>query len=739
MSLPNIPNPQVSIGGTPIVRKIISHPQHTLVADGDRMQWDMANEEMHRWVGPMPSGEFFASYMKLDEDVDLPTVSKTYFDGVPKDKEEAQMYDPLIDLIKAADLVDSKFVFLNTSRHSDPNSLDHNKWRPDISTHKTEDEEYCDPQQRNKTDFDKQQLPWELKVGKLSPFNDPPKTLTKDGRLAHEFETNTDDAHKLRGQLATVLAEMCTRQFRTHAFMVFMNESDVRFIRTDRSGTVVTEAINYRTESGVLAEFLARFARMTDVQRGVDNTVRRATQSEIAVAQKFLADYQATPERSLPWVAIKVPTIDGSVREVITREPVSEPNTLTGRATRAFPVYDLVEKKVMYVKDTWRAALPGMDQEAEILRELNAAEVCHVPRLVEGGDVIGEFHEAHSHTLQDAPWRAGPLADLVPRTHHRFLEDFVGIQLCRFRFPKELLQAVSDAFDAHREALVKCGFLHRDISENNIMIDSDGRGILNDWDMAKRVGRPGEAPPVLSEEAKRHSYRTGTWYYLSSGLLDVPFKLHTLQDDIESFFHVLFYYCLQFVHHNRSDDEVKYIINDVFEESTYDPVLGYHQGGKGKRLMFLIRRHFKPVPFDFPNNRALTDWIRGAHSALRQYYMYLLSKEDGDTDDLPGVSNKPPPFESLAIYDHTYLRNLFATSLAQTTWSRERKGVIIKKRPRPRVTRANAHDRDDCEDLPPTPSKPSKRARTDIEYILPAKTSSQWRRDGKGGNKRCTR
>ncbi|CAA7269106.1 unnamed protein product [Cyclocybe aegerita] len=344
---------------------------------------------------------------------------------------------------------------------------------------------------------------------------------------------------------------------------------------------------------------------------------------------------------------------------------------------------------------------------------------------------------AQPHIISAASYPSGYSSGST-RTTHRFMAE-VTTHLSEFREAKELVQVVADAFEAHSQLYSKCNVLHKNVNDNTILIlYATGRGVLADWDQVTRehgIGQPAsserQAGPARrkttspAEEAKRHSYRTGTWYYLSSRLLDVPFKLHTVQDDIESFFHVLFYYCLEFVHHNRGDDEVKCIINDVFEESTYDPVLGYHQGGKGKRLMFLIHRHFKPVGFNFPNNSPLMDWIRGTHSALRQYYVYLQNTEDGDSgaDDLPGVSSKPPPFESLAIYDHTYLRNLFATSLAQNTWSRERKGVIVTKRSRPRVTRAsskNTYDRDDCEDLPPTPSK---RARTD-RFILPTKTPS---------------
>jgi RIO-like serine/threonine protein kinase len=40
---------------------------------------------------------------------------------------------------------------------------------------------------------------------------------------------------------------------------------------------------------------------------------------------------------------------------------------------------------------------------------------------------------------------------------------------------------------AHKEAFEKARILHRDISVGNILITEDGRGILIDWDLCKRV------------------------------------------------------------------------------------------------------------------------------------------------------------------------------------------------------------------------------------------------------------
>ncbi|CAA7269107.1 unnamed protein product [Cyclocybe aegerita] len=715
MEYPNVLPPS-NASGTPVSQRLGRFPVHDRLPDRDEIYDRMEKEERHHWVGPMSKEEFFSKYMHLDADVELPTIPKDYFNGVPKGGLEVDMYEPLINLIHRANLGNSTFEFINTSAHADPNSLFYKKIQPDISTHHTKDEEDRDPDQKNRTAFYKQQLPFELKTGKLSPFLDPPKDCTDEQRLKHPFENVSQDARDLRGQMATVLAEMSARQFRTHAFMVFMNETEVRFLRTDRTATIVTEAINYRTDSDVVAEFLARFSHMTDAQRGVDETVKPAKPKDIEEARQLLQHYQKEPERFLPWVAIQVPTLDGSVREVIAREPMSEPDSLTGRSTRAFPVYDLREKKVMFLKDTWRADLPGMDRETEILRLLNEAGVEHVPKLVDGGDVHGEYHNTQSHLSEEAPWRAGPLAPLVPRAHHRFLEDFLGIDLARFRKPKELFQVVADAFEAHCQALHKCGILHRDVSVNNIMIGAGGRGVLNDWDMAKRVGIPGQTPPPPPPEAlKRHCYRTGTWYFLSALMLINPIKIHTLQDDIESFFYVIFYYGLHFLHHNLDDEEVQRIISKVFQESSYDHVLRQFTGGDGKRAMIMHRRYITQR-FTFTDNPALSHWFDDARKALASYHKWVDSVEEFRLAELDAKAkgypidedDRPAPPESLKLASHSYFRQLFISGLARNDWSSKRLGVLdgVDAQPPARTRGSLKRPRPaDVDDFPDSPSK----------------------------------
>jgi serine/threonine protein kinase len=100
----------------------------------------------------------------------------------------------------------------------------------------------------------------------------------------------------------------------------------------------------------------------------------------------------------------------------------------------------------------------------------------------------------------------------------------------------QLLSALRDATKAHRSLYVTGGILHRDISENNIIItdpkNADGFwGMLIDLDLAKIVG----AMP----SGARH--RTGTMEFMPIRVLR---KLgHDYRDDGESILYVLLWMC----------------------------------------------------------------------------------------------------------------------------------------------------------------------------------------------------
>lgn len=104
-----------------------------------------------------------------------------------------------------------------------------------------------------------------------------------------------------------------------------------------------------------------------------------------------------------------------------------------------------------------------------------------------------------------------------------------------YHSPLELLEALRDAIKAHRSLYLKGNILHRDISENNIIITDPKRtgvmGMLIDLDLGKELGSGRSGARC----------RTGTMEFMAiEVLLGIS---HTYRHDLESFFYVLIWQC----------------------------------------------------------------------------------------------------------------------------------------------------------------------------------------------------
>ncbi|KAA6407381.1 MAG: hypothetical protein FRX48_08929 [Lasallia pustulata] len=105
-----------------------------------------------------------------------------------------------------------------------------------------------------------------------------------------------------------------------------------------------------------------------------------------------------------------------------------------------------------------------------------------------------------------------------------------------FRSIPELLEALRDAIKAHRSLYTVGMILHRDISENNIIItdpkEANGfTGMLIDADLAKEIG---------SGRSGAH-HQTGTMEFMAIQVLRGI--SHTYRHDLESFFYVFLWIC----------------------------------------------------------------------------------------------------------------------------------------------------------------------------------------------------
>ncbi|KAH7906180.1 hypothetical protein BJ138DRAFT_987575, partial [Hygrophoropsis aurantiaca] len=310
-----------------------------------------------------------------------------------------------------------------------------------------------------------------------------------------------------------------------------------RFFRWDRTGIIVSARFNYCDQHGLLLEFFRRYSLMSPAARGHDPTVRLATPEEVAIAQVALAGegYKDRIDPKYPTRAMEVYDENLELTSTfLVGKPEVMPSSLIGRATKAYIAVDTSNHKVVFLKDCWRVSTSDMEKECDTVRQLNDAAVPNVPQLLCGGDVGGtNAQPTGSYNLIKAPWRCGN-RKVTPHTHYRQVVDVVGKTIHGVTSSRQLVQVILDALQAHRVAFEQCKILHRDVSAGNILITREGRGLLNDWDMAK---------PVDTDVARQPD-RTGTWLFLSTRMLQNPNKIHEIQDDMESFVHVFIYIAL---------------------------------------------------------------------------------------------------------------------------------------------------------------------------------------------------
>ncbi|KAI0089864.1 hypothetical protein BDY19DRAFT_89279 [Irpex rosettiformis] len=368
---------------------------------------------------------------------------------------------------------------------------------------------------------------------------------------------------KHRGQQIEYTNQIMTLQHRIHLFSISIIGHYARLICWDRAGACVSECFNYHDGSNNwIGEFLFRYANATPEQRGFDPNVKRATAKEVAALTKAVnvhlskfdyhphrrAELEKTADPSYPVYRVCVKDQSSNkVSQYIICRPFFEVSSLCSQATRGYLALPVCNRtKLVFFKDTWRPDIEGMLSEAEIYAILRGNEelLPLLPVVLACGDVLLSGGQVQCTKTQDSAednqW-VHHSARLRKLTRHRVIQE-LAFPLHMVQNSKQLLGAVRNTLEVIKLAYHEFGILHRDISVGNVMLNMDFAGILNDWDHAIRanVTRQG------------HPYRTGTWQFMSIGILRNATKPHTIHDDIESAFWVFYYIAL---HHFKLSPE----------------------------------------------------------------------------------------------------------------------------------------------------------------------------------------
>ncbi|KAF9554510.1 hypothetical protein CPC08DRAFT_672124 [Agrocybe pediades] len=644
----------------------------------------MARELEGRWIGPMPIDQFFGDFLSLDYiNVERPEQSKNWmatFKGMKRHTLEKDMYPDIQALVVASQAL-SNLKIVNTSQHPDSQNYVNMKNKPDLAVYPESMIE-----EDGITQFDLVTLAFEIKLA-LDPFSD-----SGDATGKYAFEPDAEERTLCRGQLATYARIVLSRQHRTHFFMVFMSDPIARFIRFDRDGAIVSACFDYREEGHFLCEFLWRLSNVSEEMKGSDPTVTPATPDETELVKEKLAkwrpkenkerkvyklliqeeeasptDAQGTGEE--PSGAPVLPTQIRQVMEVLVWAPLAEPQCVVGRATRALPAYDPSSKEIVFVKDSWRATEAKIPKEPVILKAINAAGItAGVPVYKCGDDLEGRWQTTATTGYKDESWNIGGKPGNSAKKHIRFVTDKVGLPIEDFESSKQFLDVVYQAFLAHKAVYTKCQILHRDVSLHNMLVTEEGKAFLNDWDMAVYVHE--------IRSGARQTARSGSWLYTSAYLLSRPWKFHTLQDDIESFYWVILYVILRYMKHNylsSIEEDINYIFKE-YKGNDVDKITG----GNGK-IAQLQGDVFAYHSFAIINNKALTKFCRGAEKMFLIHHQLLVNTRANVRE----TSRKPPAGQELEFYEavlshlqstqsplvsHAGLEELFVKALGSSRW-----------------------------------------------------------------------
>ncbi|KAJ8508114.1 hypothetical protein ONZ45_g9571 [Pleurotus djamor] len=575
---PPKPPPASKVTSTPIGKAKPEPPTHTPATHRANGYKSLSTSQL---PAPQNQDNFLTSFLDTPETEGKPKVSNKYFASKKiKIRKEEDLYKAFGKFVNGKKLSPG-FELIDTSTTHDPNSRPGSQIRPDSNLYPEGAIKDGHPNQ-----MDKASSPCEFKLGlnqDVLVFDD--KSLHDDGA---PFEATAEDRKRNRGQLVSYLVEIAARQHRTHIFALFVFHPYARLIRWDRSGIIASQRFDYVQDCSPLVDFFWRYSQLTSAQRGYDPTVKLANKAETKHAHKYLAEWAPRDGVHRDVYKVQVPSGSG-YRSFLVWGALAEPASPLGRGTKGWPALEVtsgpkgprLSKKPVFLKEQWRGK--DVAKEVETLKLLNDKGVEHVPTLVCGGDISGDYQTTLSHEYAEASWRnvsknKAKVKKIETRIHVRLVTAEVGTPLEFFKSSREMLSAIYYAFEGHMQAYTKCGLLHRDISGGNILILPGEKGLLNDWDLAIMVNELKHA---------RTGERTGTWPFMSLALLQHPHKLHTVRDDIESFFWVILFYGLHYLQSTESDDPhvLEARIDDIFHQ--YTNAGRYPTGGAFKSQLIL--------------------------------------------------------------------------------------------------------------------------------------------------------
>ena len=266
------------------------------------------------------------------------------------------------------------------------------------------------------------------------------------------FEKCTEDALLMRGQITAYATAQLGKQFHHFAFSVVIVGKMVCILHWDCSGAIVSRAFDYVQNPELLVQFFQRFASQTREGHGWDPSVTRIDEThlpqsiaslEIITVARNALDLKFDSSIFL----IQVRASDNSSTAngpdfcyyIGGRPPC--PYSLIGWSTWAWRVFNLVTKRVVFLKDTWRINTDDIDPEGETYCKLHNHDVPNIAMVKASGDV---GHRTVTQSLTHKPW-SKVKETITGHIHYRLVLKEVGNWLDKFHCTRELVTTVHDS------------------------------------------------------------------------------------------------------------------------------------------------------------------------------------------------------------------------------------------------------------------------------------------------------
>ena len=223
-------------------------------------------------------------------------------------------------------------------------------------------------------------------------------------------------------------------QFRTHVFSLLILPKYARLLRWDRAGVIVTKEIPIDGSESALAEFYWRYSHATPDVRGHDTTVERVLNGvDAETARKKL-----NTKMGEKLFRLKL----GENGYIVGKPTYMGASSPTGRSTRAFTAFCERDKKLVFLKDTWRVIISGQLPEHEIYEKLHKNNVRNIARLIKGADILE--HKTITHEATEK-FPNKNFSTIRKFRHYRLALEDVGHDLRKISKVKDLMKVIRDA------------------------------------------------------------------------------------------------------------------------------------------------------------------------------------------------------------------------------------------------------------------------------------------------------